>query len=199
MRIKSIELMWFRGAAGPVSLEPNCKSMVVYGENGSGKSSFVDAVEYVLNSGGIEHLKTEYSGSHQVKAIPNTHRPEGSKTALKLTFKDDSQLKVDFNETGSSKSSGAEVIGMGEWEYRQTVLRQSEVSEFIHDTKGKKYSALLPLFGLHKMEIIAENLRKLAKSVEDEAKLNEKKIKLKQVEIQREDTFGTQSYDNIIG
>ena len=63
MRIKSIELAWFRGAAGPVSLEPNCNSMVVYGENGSGKSSFVDAVEYVLNGGGIEHLKTEYSGS----------------------------------------------------------------------------------------------------------------------------------------
>lgn len=199
MRIKSIELTWFRGAAGPVSLEPNSKSMVVYGENGSGKSSFVDAVEYVLNRGGIEHLKTEYSGSHQVKAIPNTHRPEGCKTGLKFTFNDDSEHIVDFNENGSSKSSGAEVIGMGEWEYRQTVLRQNEVSEFIHDTKGKKYSALLPLFGLHKLEIVAENLRKLAKSIEDEAKLEEKKIKLKQIGSQREATFGTQSYDDITG
>ena len=45
MRIKAIQLSWFRGAADPVSLEPDCKSMVVYGVNGSGKSSFVDAVE----------------------------------------------------------------------------------------------------------------------------------------------------------
>ena len=30
MRIESIELEWFRGAAEPVSLEPNSKSMVVY-------------------------------------------------------------------------------------------------------------------------------------------------------------------------
>ena len=55
MRIKSIQLSWFRGAADPVALEPNSKSMVVYGENGSGKSCFVDAVEYVLNDGKIGH------------------------------------------------------------------------------------------------------------------------------------------------
>ena len=84
MRIRSIELEWFRGAAEPVALEPNSKSMVVYGENGSGKSSFVDAVEYVLNSGSIEHLRHEYSGSHQVNAIPNTHKPEGGKTAMRF-------------------------------------------------------------------------------------------------------------------
>ena len=198
MRIKSMELAWFRGAADPVSLEPNCKSMVVYGENGSGKSSFVDAVEYVINGGGIEHLKTEYSGSHQVKAIPNTHKPEGSKTALRFVFKDDSELEIDFNENGLSKSSGAEGIAMGEWEYRQTVLRQNEVSEFIHDTKGKKYSALLPLFGLHKMEGAAENLRKLSKIVETEAGLSENKIKLEQVDTQRKEVFGTQSLDQIV-
>ena len=199
MRIQSIELAWFRGAADPVSLEPNCKSMVVYGENGSGKSSFVDAVEYVLNKGSIEHLRTEYSGTHQVKAIPNTHKPEVAKTTLRFKFNDDSDLNIDFKPNGSSNSSGAQGPAMGEWEYRQTVLRQNEVSEFIHDTKGRKYSALLPLFGLHKMELAAENLRKLAKSVENEAKLNEKKLKLKEVAIQREDTFGTQSNNHIVG
>ena len=84
MRIKSIELGWFRGAATPVALEPNGKSMVVYGENGSGKSSFVDAIEYVVNNSGIEHLKNEYSGSHLVNAIPNTHKSESDKTTLKF-------------------------------------------------------------------------------------------------------------------
>ena len=56
MRINAIQLSWFRGAADPVSLEPNGKSMIVYGANGSGKSSFVDAIEYVLNNGKIRHL-----------------------------------------------------------------------------------------------------------------------------------------------
>ena len=198
MRIKSIELAWFRGAAAPVSLDLNCRSMVVYGENGSGKSSFIDAVEYVLKKGSIEHLKTEYSGSNQVNAIPNTHKPEGGKTALRVKFEDDSELNVDFSSNGSSKNSGTQGIAMGEWEYRQTVLRQAEVSEFVHDTKGKKYSALLPLFGLHKMEFAAENLRKLAKHIETESGLNEKKSKLKQVENIRKDVFGTQNHEQIV-
>ena len=199
MRIKSIELAWFRGAAAPVSLEPNCKSIVVYGGNGSGKSSFVDAVEYVLNNRRIEHLMTEYSGSHQVKAIPNTHRPKSIKPSLRFKFKDDSELKVDFSPNGSSKSSGAERIAMNEWDYRQTVLRQSEVSDFIHDTKGDKYSALLPLFGLHNLEIAAENLRQLAKSTESEDRLNEKRIKLNQVESQRKEFFEGKSNTQIVG
>ena len=84
MRIKSIELAWFRGAATSVELEPNGKSMVVYGEHGAGKSSFVDAVEYVVNNKDIEHLKNEYSGSHLVNAIPNTHKSESDKTTLKF-------------------------------------------------------------------------------------------------------------------
>lgn len=44
MRIKSINLAWFRGAVAPVALVAESKSLVVYGENGSEKSSFVDAV-----------------------------------------------------------------------------------------------------------------------------------------------------------
>ena len=87
---------------------------------------------------------------------------------------------------------------MNEWDYRQTVLRQSEVSEFIHARKGDKYSALLPLFGLHNMEIAAENLRQLAKSMETEAKLDEKRIKLNQVESQRKETFGGKSNTQIV-
>ena len=198
MRIKSIQLSWFRGAADPVSLEPNCKSMVVYGLNGSGKSSFVDAVEYVLNDGKIGHLTHEYSGSRQKKGIPNTHIPQNGKTELRIKFQDDSELKTEIKQSGSFTTSGAEAVAMGTWEYRQTVLRQNEVSEFIHDTKGDKYSALLPLFGLHQMEFGAENLRRLASTVESESELKQMKFNLKQVEVKREEVFGTDSDDQIL-
>ena len=198
MRIKSVELEWFRGAAEAVSLELNSKSMVVYGENGTGKSSFVDAVEYVLNKGSIGHLKHEYSGTHQVNAIPNTHRPEGGRTGLRFKFKDNSILTVDFRANGTSESSGAESVAMGKWEYQQTVLRQDEVSDFIHNTKGQKYSALLPLFGLHNMEITAENLRRLPKAIETQSGLMEKKAQLKQLETARKSVFEAQSDEEIV-
>ena len=71
MRINAIELTWFRGAADTVTLEPKGRSIVVYGENASGKSCFVDAIEHVLNEGRIEHLAHEYSGKRQEKGIIN--------------------------------------------------------------------------------------------------------------------------------
>ena len=197
MRIRTIELAWFRGAADAVSLEPNGKSMVVYGENGSGKSSFVDAVEYVLNNGSIEHLRTEYSGSRQVNAIPNTHKPADVNSTLRFEFQDSSELNIEFNANGTSKRSGDGEIAMSEWEYRQTVLRQDEVAKFIRDTKGEKYSALLPLFGLHELEVAAENLRKLRRAVESEAKSGEKRVLLQQSSDLRQATFPDQNDEQI--
>ena len=197
MRLKSIMMSWFRGAAEAVTIELNGKSMVVYGENGTGKSSFVDAVEYALK-GSIDHLKTEYSGTRQVKAIPNTHKPKDIDAGLAFHFWDDSQLSIAIGSNGTPKRSASPTTDLSEWEYRQTVLRQNEVSEFIHDTKAKKYSALLPLFGLHDLEVAAENLRKLIKTVENESRLNDKNTTLKQVQIQRKELFGTKAYDQII-
>lgn len=197
MRIKAIKVSWFRGAADPVSLEPDCKSMVVYGVNGSGKSSFVDAVDYVLNDGKIGHLAHEYSGRRQEKAVPNTHRPKGQKTELSITFKGGSELKTEITHDGSSKSSGAEAVAMHKWEYRRTVLRQDEVAAFIHDTKGGKYSALLPLLGLHQMEVAAENLRQLAKSIDEQSNRKVTRVGLKEVEKKRKTIFGAISDDQI--
>lgn len=198
MRIKAIQLSWFRGAADPVSLEPDGKSMVVYGVNGSGKSSFVDAVEYVLHNGRIGHLSHEYSGKRHEKAVLNTHIPEGQKAELTITFKDGSKLKTEIEQDGSSTCTGAEAGAMNVWDYRRTVLRQDEVAEFIHDTKGSKYSALLPLLGLQRMEVAAENLRRLAKSVEAQSQLRETKATLIHVETKRKSLFGTDNDDQIL-
>jgi len=72
MKIKKIKISWFRGAADPVELDLNLKSLVLYGENGAGKSSFVDAIEYNINNGRINHLAHEYSGKKQEKAVIKT-------------------------------------------------------------------------------------------------------------------------------
>ncbi len=190
MRIELIEIAWFRGAADAIELDTRSKSVVVYGENASGKSCFVDAIEYLLNGGRIGHLAHEHSGKRQEKGIINTHRPEEKKTELRIKFKDGSELTTEIKRNGTSTSSGAEHVAMSSWEYRRTVLRQSEVTAFIGDTKGGKYSALLPLLGLDRMEVAAENLRQVAKSVQQESKLSETTATLKVVETKRRETFG---------
>jgi recombinational DNA repair ATPase RecF len=198
MRIKAIELSWFRGAADPVALDPGGRSMVVYGMNGSGKSSFVDAVEHVLHDGKIEHLAHQYSGRRQEKAVPNTHTPHDQKTELTIRFIDNSELRTEIQRDGSYARSGAEAIAMPTWEYRRTVLRQHEVAEFIQSTKGDKYSALLPLLGLHPMESAAENLRQLTRTIEGVSKLSEARVFLGEVEAKREAAFGSETDEQIL-
>jgi energy-coupling factor transporter ATP-binding protein EcfA2 len=198
VRIKGIQLSWFRGAAESVSVDLSTKSMVVYGENGSGKSSFVDAVEFILNHGKIGHLAHEYSGKHQERGVSNTHRPPGAKTAIRVSFKEGTDLDLTVAEDGSVTSSGGAAAAVGTWDYRRTVLRQDEVSAFIHDTKGQKYSALLPLLGLGPMETAAENLRQLAKAIEQKAKLREARASLGESAAKRKAFFGTMADVEIV-
>lgn len=198
MRIEAVELSWFRGAAEQVALELGCKSMVVYGENGSGKSSFVDAVEYVLRGGKIGHPCHEYSGKHQEKGVINTHAPKDGSIKVRMGFQDASELKIEIKRNGSFVLTGGEAAGIAAWEYPRTILRQDELGDFIRETKGDKYSALLPLPGLHEMEVAAENLRQLAKSVEQQAKLKEIKTSLTAITARGKASFGSVSGDEIL-
>jgi hypothetical protein len=198
VRIKDIRLAWFRGASDPVSLDLACKSMVAYGVNASGKSSFVDAIEYVLNNGRVGHLAHEYSGKHLKNALPNAFKPKAAKTELSITLCDESDAKIEINEDGSTNGSGPMLNAISEWDYRRTVLRQDEVVAFIHDTKGGKYSALLPLFGLHEMEIAAENLRQVAKNVESLSALDRVKLAVDQAHAKRRATFGVDTEEEIL-
>ena len=194
MRIKTIQLTWFRGAARPVDLDMACKSLVVYGANASGKSSFVDALEFALNEGRISHLAHEYSGRKLENSVPNTHKAAGTRCGFAIAFCNGAEFKVEIGDDGSVTYSGS----MSGWDYRRTVLRQEEVVEFIRDTKGGKYSALLPLFGLQEMEIAAENLRQLARNVATHSGLESTRVTVAQLKSKRSSVFGSDSDDGII-
>ena len=191
MRVKNIRLAWFRGGADTVPLDLDGKSSVVYGPNGAGKSSFVDAVEFILNKGKINHLSHEYSGPKQTKAIPNTHTPAGKDTELWIQLADETELNVKIAKNGAYTTNGAaaekELAG---WDYGRTVLRQDEVARFIGSTKGEKYSALLPLFGLHALEVAADNARQLAPAVEKQGQLAAKQATIKALAPKRKAAFG---------
>lgn len=183
MQIKQIELAWFRGAADAVKLAVEGKSAVIYGENGAGKSSFVDAIEYLISGGKLVHLTHEYSGKKQEKGLINTHIPAGKQASVSLTLISGASAHAQLQSTGAVTLSGTAVSDVGAWQYRQTVLRQDEVSSFIASPKGNKYSALLPLLGLGSLECAAENLRQLAKCVEKTARLPELKTRIAAVQM----------------
>lgn len=181
MRVKSINLSWFRGAGDHAILSTDLKNVVVYGANGSGKSSFSDAIEYVVARGKIRHLAHEYSGSKQEKGIINTHAPVGSGAAICITFEGDISIDAGLTSYGtpSFSSNPEDLVGFIQtWELERLILRQDELAAFIEKTKGGKYSVLLPLLGLEHLEQAAENINKLRQSVEEEGELLAKRTRL---------------------
>ncbi len=180
-----------------MALDAASKSMVVYGPNGAGKSSFVDAMEYAIQDGKLAHLTHEYSGRNQEKAIVNTHTPVGKSTGFEITFEDDSKLEMKIARNGTHVTSGLGAEAIRAWEYRRTILRQDEVAEFIRSRKGEKYSALLPLFGLHELEVGAENLRQLMRTIERKAALTYKQGTLNQTRAKRTQVFSADSDEKI--
>lgn len=189
MRIKSVGLKWFRGASHEVSMDANGKSLLVYGENGSGKSSFVDAIECAINEHKIKHLSHEYSGRRQEKAIPNTHKPEGQETKIGFKFQDDSSIEFSLDDDCRPTRTSTGEPDIETWDYNRTVLRQDEVAEFIHGTKGVKYSTLLPLLGLSEYEAAAENLHQLQRSVRNQSNIDQLNARLQQIEQERTTSF----------
>lgn len=197
MSLQAISLSWFRGAADLAELEAKGKSVVVYGANGSGKSSFVDAIEYLLRDGKVGHLSHEYSGRRQEKGLPNTHTPEGKTCSIRVALQNGAKLGVDIQSDGHASAAEGSESSYSSWDYRRTVLRQHEVSDFIRGTKLEKYSALLPLLGLQSLELVADNLASLQTALSEEAQLPVERSKLKQLAARRSETFGTKSDQEI--
>jgi hypothetical protein len=152
-----------------------------------------------IQNGRLAHLSHEYSGRNQEKAIPNTLTPENRKTAFGITFVDGNELRVSIAKNGAHTKFGTGAGIIQSWDYRRTVLRQDEVSQFIHSRKGEKYSSLLPLFGLHELEIAAENIRQLSRNIPEQSRLDQKIGSVEQTDIKRRQIFGDDTVEVIEG
>ena len=182
MKVTNINLSWFRGAADSASFNTELKNIVIYGANGSGKSSFCDAIEYLIMKGKIDHLRHEYSGVRQEKGVRNTHAPQDVPSVISVDFEGDINIGATIDEYGSpvftSNPSGF-IDFVQSWNIEQLILRQDEVARFVLKPKGDKYSALLPLLGLQSLEQAASNLDTLNKYIFERSNLVAKTERLR--------------------
>jgi hypothetical protein len=159
----------------------------------------VDAIEYLVRNGKIQHLAHEYSGKKQERAVINTHKPPGAQCSVVVQFVDGSSLKMDIRHDGSFLKFGDPTLEIAHWDWSRLVLRQDEVAAFINATKGEKYSSLLPLIGLRELEFAAENLRVLGRSLRKEADLATKQTTLDQLRARHKVEFGDSESATILG
>lgn len=173
MKIDSIELSWFRGASEKAVLPLARKSIVVYGENATGKTSFVDAIEYIMTKGKIKHLRSEYADrSGQRNCVRNTETPYDVESKATIKFGDDHSVIAIIPESGRIRYESTPdtlIKQIQGWKRQSHILRQDEVAEFINISKTKKYSTLSPLLGLQEFEEVFTNIKELVKAIKSES------------------------------
>lgn len=162
LKIKKITIENFRGLRLPITvdfLKGNItSSALIYGRNGTGKSSIVDAWEWLLNFN-IENLRRE-----GISATDFPHKASGG---------NNSYISVDFQHTSINnvtttfnpkKITSPTVNG----EYNEfkslskypNYLRYTDLNEFIcNKRKAERYEYIAKYFGLEKFSLLQDTMQ----------------------------------------
>ncbi len=170
MTLKSIKIYSIRGIK-ELEIEIGSRGAVIYGENGTGKSSIVDAIEYFF-SGNISHLKSARTlsvkdyGTH----IYRTKDPEVS-----LIFSDDTEVTRTFDKKYRIPMSFVDYFKGAE--NGNIILRRSQILDFIHDQPSNRYKSFGDLIGLETLEETECCFRRLNEKVRQDIEYCIKRIK----------------------
>jgi energy-coupling factor transporter ATP-binding protein EcfA2 len=140
------------------------QSLAVYGDNGTGKSTLADALEWFF-TGQIELLSHE----GRQHAIRNLSAADGGETSVEVVTSGDLGGKVVFPD-----ARGPEALGLAS---RETfLLRGRTLADFINKTKTEKWKALAELLGLDTIELLRQDLQRARTDIKKQVKTAEEKI-----------------------
>lgn len=163
--IKKITISGFRCINLPLVLDfAKGSSLVIYGRNGTGKSSITDAWEW-FHTGKIKHLAREGAGE---QSYPHKYATEGD-TFVEVEFLDPrlDKIKMTFNPTRITQpdvSGNKEVFK--KLAPHPCHLRYRDLTEFVYMTKAQGYEFLSRLMGLEEAINIQNNMITCANKIE---------------------------------
>jgi DNA repair exonuclease SbcCD ATPase subunit len=165
-KVQRLVMNAFRGVPGEMTVDfGKGDSIVVYGDNGTGKSTIADALEWYF-TGGIELLSHE-GRQHAVRHMGGDG--EGA-TSVEVVTSGTLGGKVVFPDERQAEAFQALK--------RETfLLRGRTLADFINKTKTEKWKALVEILGLDAIESLREDLqrarnelRKVSKAAEEEVR-----------------------------
>ena len=165
-KINSINIAGIRGIKDPLILNLNRKSILLYGDNGSGKSSITDAFEWFYYDR-VGHLISEETGSTKGKGALRNLFLKGSEDAfIKLEYSKpeltsqkiiNSALRITQTNTSDEFN---ELLNASQSE--NLILRYRDLVTFIVATKKDKLDKLQDIIGFKQVGAIRDLLRKNA-------------------------------------
>ncbi|TMM55824.1 DUF2813 domain-containing protein [Maribacter algarum] len=175
MKLKQIEIKGLRGIKESFPLDLNGKSIVIYGDNGTGKSSISDAIEWFYTN------KVAHLASNEIdlkEALRNASVEEGfvSEAAMKFLKKSDFDTgktlfykrgKLDQDYTVKTDDIRDYIVKSKE---ENLLLRYKSLNDFVDITKGDKLKYLSDIIGFSEVTKKKEVLRKAYSSIKIEIK-----------------------------
>jgi len=175
-KIKSLRISGLRGVKDEMTLPLAEKSIVIYGDNGAGKSSITDVVEWFYY-GKIAHLSSEEIGKQGLEALRNFCVPDDKDCLLEVKYSDvalDCSKHIQVNkgalksEYDNKNAAFADFLKASEKE--NILLRYNQLVRFILSTKAEKLSDLSDIIGFAEVTNTRSVLKKALNDIAKELK-----------------------------
>ncbi len=152
IHLRKIKLEGFRGARLPVELDlPGHASIAVYGDNGGGKSTITDALEWFYFNK-VAHLWRE---DCKEECLRNTHIPDNQDSLISIEF---SNASLNSDKTLNSKFKGKCSNASKDFkdyleqsQKERLLLRYGNILRFMLLTKADKRTEVLDIIGYERV------------------------------------------------
>jgi tetratricopeptide (TPR) repeat protein len=168
VNLRKIKLEGFRGARLPVEMDFTNRhaSIAIYGDNGGGKSTITDALEWFYFNK-IEHLWKE---DCKEECLRNTHFPDNQDAVLSIEFSDP---RFNSNKILSAKPRSKYTNGTQEFndyleqsKKERLFVRYGDILRFVLRPKGEKRTEILDIIGYRHVGDVRSTLVSACNSLE---------------------------------
>lgn len=166
-KLKMLSIRNFRGSRQQVDLiSKDSKSILLYGDNGTGKSSFTDAVEWLFKDN-VSHLSGEEVETNG--GIRNLLCPESEDCFVQVEFVNPSgtakkALRIDKGKLKGDLSTSDVTIRkvISDLQNEMLLLRNSDLVRFILNTKSERLKEISGIIGF---EVVVQTKAILKKAL----------------------------------
>jgi len=177
VKIRNLEIRGFRGIRNKVNVDfDSSKSILIYGDNGSGKSSIADAFEWFYYDK-VEHLSSEEIGTKGLPALRNIFLPDSGDAYVEIKYSDskyDAQKKLIIRKTKLSSeytNTSEEFKGYMDAALKENLLlRYKDLLGFILSTKAQKLEEISHIIGFSEISKVKTVLKKAVNDLKRELK-----------------------------
>lgn len=207
-KLNKLKIQNFRGFGGSkeFSIDIDRPVVLLYGDNGFGKTSFFDAIEWGL-TGKLARYEGSSKERNEYTILRNQFEKDLTKPATVSLFSDQGHEltrtvhqhgKGDYNVGGLAgdlieqlvKPAWTDIVDFPNTFSLSHILTQELVSQFIRSTKDtERYASIVSLFGLDGYIMFDPKFNEIAKAAKNEFEIISNSIHLKKAELSNQNDF----------